>query len=112
MRLLVAHGADPIIPTIKPAGATRVGDNDRGERATCPTLPPVPVGGPGMPPLLAAAGVGYGKGFAGNAHRFAPGGMLRGRQVPGRGAAAPTSTPSTTRATPRSTTPRRAATTR
>ena len=29
-----------------------------------------------MPPLLAAAGVGYGEGFAGNSHRHAPGGML------------------------------------
>ncbi|MGH9350005.1 MAG: ankyrin repeat domain-containing protein, partial [Vicinamibacterales bacterium] len=29
-----------------------------------------------IPPLLAAAGAGYGEGFAGNAHRFAPGGML------------------------------------
>ena len=29
-----------------------------------------------MPPLLAAAGVGYGEGFAANAHRFAPTGML------------------------------------
>ena len=39
-------------------------------------LPPIPVGGPGIPPLLAAAGVGYGKGFAGNSHVFAPSGML------------------------------------
>jgi ankyrin repeat protein len=38
--------------------------------------PPVPVGGPGIPPLQAAAGSGYGEGFAGNAHRFAPSGML------------------------------------
>jgi ankyrin repeat protein len=34
------------------------------------------VGGPGIPPLLAAAGAGYGEGFAANAHRFAPTGML------------------------------------
>jgi ankyrin repeat protein len=27
-------------------------------------------------PLQAAAGVGYGEGFAANSHRFAPGGML------------------------------------
>ena len=39
-------------------------------------LPPIPVGGPGVPPLLAAAGQGYGEGFAANHHRFAPGGML------------------------------------
>ena len=35
-------------------------------------LPPVPEGGPGVLPLHAAAGVGYGEGFAGNAHRHAP----------------------------------------
>jgi len=40
------------------------------------TTPPVPVGGPGVPPLVAAAGSGYGEGFAANSHRFAPGGML------------------------------------
>ena len=31
---------------------------------------------PACRPLLAAAGVGYGEGFAGNSHRHAPGGML------------------------------------
>ena len=75
MKLLVAHGADPTVPTSKPAGRTRIGDNDREARETSP-LPQVPVGGPGIPPLLAAAGPGYGEGFAANAHRFAPGGML------------------------------------
>jgi ankyrin repeat protein len=77
MRLLVAHGADPHIPTTRPAGRTTRGDagqqtavEDRSGK------PPVPVGGPGIPPLQAAAGSGYGEGFAGNAHRFAPGGML------------------------------------
>ena len=39
-------------------------------------LPPVPVGGPGVTALQAAAGVGYGEGFAANSHRFAPTGML------------------------------------
>jgi hypothetical protein len=39
-------------------------------------LLPVPVGGPGIPVLHAVAGVGYGKGFAGNSHVFAPAGML------------------------------------
>ena len=75
MRLLVAYGADPSVPTSKPAGRTRVGDNERETRDVSP-LPQVPVGGPGVPPLLAAAGPGYGEGFAANAHRFAPGGML------------------------------------
>jgi ankyrin repeat protein len=40
------------------------------------TAPPVPAGGPGAFPIHAAAGVEYGEGFAGNAHRHAPGGWL------------------------------------
>jgi uncharacterized protein len=38
--------------------------------------PPIPFGGPGAFPLHAAAGVEYGEGFAGNAHRHAPDGWL------------------------------------
>jgi ankyrin repeat protein len=38
--------------------------------------PPVPHGGPGAFPIHAAAGVEYGEGFAGNAHRHAPGGWM------------------------------------
>jgi len=78
MKLLVAHGADPNVPTSRPAGRTTRGDpgqpqvpiEDKSGK------PPVPVGGPGIPPLQASAGTGYGEGFAGNAHRFAPTGML------------------------------------
>jgi ankyrin repeat protein len=77
MRLLVSFGADPNIPTAKPAGRTTRGVpgqltavQDNSGRA------PIPVGGPGIPPLQAAAGWGYGDGFAGNAHRFAPSGMM------------------------------------
>jgi ankyrin repeat protein len=77
MKLLVQHGADPAVPTMKPAGRTRGVEVDReGEMKDVSALPPLPVGGPGIPPLLAAAGAGYGEGFAANAHRFAPGGML------------------------------------
>jgi ankyrin repeat protein len=79
MKLLVSYGADPNIPTVKPAGRTRRDDGSREreqEAPAAPPLPAVPVGGPGIPPLLAAAGAGYGEGFAGNAHRFAPIGML------------------------------------
>jgi ankyrin repeat protein len=78
MKLLVAHGADPSIATIKPPpnsrfeqGGTRSGDGRDGSG-----MPPIPTGGPDIPPLLAAAGAGYGEGFAANAHRFAPTGML------------------------------------
>jgi len=40
-------------------------------------LPPVVVGGPAVYPIHAASGVGYGEGFAGNAHRHTPDGWLR-----------------------------------
>src|SRR5690606_35039253 len=79
MKLLVKYGADPTIPTAKPAvndrfrqGGVRSADESRDHSG----LPPVPTGGPDIPPLLAASGAGYGEGFAGNAHRFAPTGML------------------------------------
>ncbi|HEY7289306.1 MAG TPA: ankyrin repeat domain-containing protein [Vicinamibacterales bacterium] len=75
MKLLVAHGADPNIPSMKGAGRPRTGDGEREVTFTS-TKPPIPVGGPGIPPLVAAAGSGYGEGFAANSHRFAPTGML------------------------------------
>jgi ankyrin repeat protein len=76
MKLLAARGADPNIPTKRTPGRPRTGDV--GERAVQDVsgLPPVPVGGPAVPPLLAAAGQGYGEGFAANHHHFSPGGML------------------------------------
>jgi ankyrin repeat protein len=79
MKLLLSYGADPNIWTMKPPanlrfqqGGTRSGDASRDGTGR----PPVPTGGPDIPPLLAAAGAGYGEGFAANAHRFAPTGML------------------------------------
>jgi ankyrin repeat protein len=77
MKLLVSYGADPDIRTKRSAGRPRAGDVDRDVKDVS-GLPPVPVGGPGVTPLQAAAGVGYGEGFAANSHRFAPGGMLAG----------------------------------
>jgi ankyrin repeat protein len=74
MRLLVSFGADPAIPTIKPLSRRGPEDPSRGEDKT--GLPVLPVGGPGVTPLQAASGVGYGFGFAGNSHHFAPTGML------------------------------------
>jgi uncharacterized protein len=79
MNLLAARGADPNLPSTKPAqndrfrqGGTRSGDDSKDHSG----LQPVPTAGPDIPPLLAAAGAGYGEGFAANAHRFAPTGML------------------------------------
>ena len=76
MKLLVAYGADPNIPTAAPPERPETGDAGRRVVKDVSGLPPVRAGGPGVPPLLAAAGVGYGEGFAGNSHRFAPIGML------------------------------------
>ncbi len=74
MKLLVVFGADPSIPTIKAPSRRRPEDPSRGEDGS--GLPAVPVGGPSVTPLQAAAGVGYGFGFAGNSHHVAPGGMM------------------------------------
>ncbi|HEY2905113.1 MAG TPA: ankyrin repeat domain-containing protein [Vicinamibacterales bacterium] len=75
MKLLIAHGADPNIRSMKGAGRAFVADADRQVKDVS-GLPPVPLGGPAITPLQAAAGAGYGEGFAANSHRFAPGGML------------------------------------
>jgi len=98
MRLLVQRGANPNIATVAPAGnGNRSGtpldkiDGADGIRPVQPVapglwpatdassigpdpsgLPAVPAGGPGVYPIHAASGVGYGEGFAGNAHRHAP----------------------------------------
>ncbi len=70
MKLLVAHGADPSIATEKvPSRRYGRGGDDAPDASG---LPPVPVGGPAVYPIHAAAGVGYGQGFAGNAHRHVP----------------------------------------
>ena len=73
MKLLVASGADPDVPTRKPPERRRRGDDDGEDRSG---LPPVPVDGPAVWPIHAASGVGYGEGFAGNAHRHVPNGWL------------------------------------
>jgi len=98
MRLLVAYGADPTIPTkappprpprsgtpldktdasvssppVQPGGPALWPATDAASIGPDPSgLPPVPEGGPGVFPIHAASGVGYGEGFAGNAHRHAP----------------------------------------
>jgi uncharacterized protein len=106
MRLLVKYGADPNIPSqrtpppqLARAGASgadsaRVGvgvgggggGGGGGGRGQQP--PPVPASpeidsaakavppGIGVYPIHAAAGVGYGNGFAGNSHRHAPDGWM------------------------------------
>ena len=75
MKLLVSHGADPNIRTMKIAGRPRTGDGARDVKDVS-GLPPVAVGGPAITALQAASGAGYGEGFAANSHRFAATGML------------------------------------
>ncbi|HEY2151232.1 MAG TPA: ankyrin repeat domain-containing protein, partial [Vicinamibacterales bacterium] len=75
MKLLIAYGADPNIASMRTPGRVRTGDATREITDVAPTAP-VPVGGPGVAPLLAASGVGYGEGLAANHHRYAAGGML------------------------------------
>jgi len=81
MKLLVKHGADPHIPTMAPKAAVRRGPEGGGPGSDgskqaltveIPKLTAIPYGGPGASALHAAAGVEYGEGFAGNAHRHAP----------------------------------------
>lgn len=79
MKLLVAHGAEPGIPTRKPESRRRGRQFDGPDLAEVQDpsgLPEVPVGGPGVHPIHAAAGVGYGEGFAANIHRHVPGGWM------------------------------------
>src|SRR4029453_7493407 len=91
MKLLVRHGADPGIPSQRTPGAAQGGRGGggggggggagagRGPVSTDPAtdsaaraVPP----GIGVYPVHAAAGVGYGNGFAGNSHRHAPDGWM------------------------------------
>ena len=51
-------------------------DSVKAEEPDPSGLPPVPVGGPAVFAIHAASGVGYGEGFAGNAHRHVEDGWL------------------------------------
>ena len=76
MKLLVAHGADPHVPTRVPEVEPTDGIGPREDIEDVSGLPPVPQGGPAVSPLLAAAGVGYGAGFAGNSHKHVRDGFM------------------------------------
>ncbi|MEE2790120.1 MAG: ankyrin repeat domain-containing protein, partial [Acidobacteriota bacterium] len=70
MRLLLAYGANPNRSTLKVPSRRRPATPDPSG------LPPTPLGEPAVSPLLAASGVGYGQGFAGNSHRHVEDGWL------------------------------------
>jgi ankyrin repeat protein len=73
MKLLLASGAKADIPTIKPPARVRPGGAAPATPRQDPSgLAPVPDGGPGIPAIVAAAGVGYGQGYAANDHRHVP----------------------------------------
>jgi uncharacterized protein len=88
MKLLMNYGADPGIPSQRtPAQGGRGGGGGGGgggRAGGAPQLDPaidsaakaVPPG-IGVYPVHAAAGVGYGNGFAGNSHRHAPDGWMQ-----------------------------------
>ncbi|HXG89145.1 MAG TPA: ankyrin repeat domain-containing protein [Vicinamibacterales bacterium] len=76
MKLLVSYGADPNIPSIKPPGRPQTGDAGARDFKDVSGLPPIVMGGPAVPAIIAAAGAGYGEGFAANSRRHAPHGML------------------------------------
>ena len=76
MKLLMAYGADPNLPTLKPEIAPSDGIGPQEEKEDVSGLAPVPPGGDAVSPLLAAAGVGYGRGFAANSHRHHPAGSM------------------------------------
>ena len=79
MQLLLDRGADAAIPTMRPAGRRPLGDSGAAREAKDVSgLAPIPIGGPGVPPLQAAAGVGFGEGFAANSHIHSPAGFLPG----------------------------------
>ena len=56
MKLLVVARSGPGIPTVKGAGRPPTDDGVREYKDVSP-MPKVPLGGPGVPPLVAAAGV-------------------------------------------------------
>ena len=72
MRLLIAAGADPEIPTLKVPSRRFSFRPTGGSKEDQSGLDPVPVGGPAVWPIHAASGVGYGEGFAANSHSHAP----------------------------------------
>ena len=89
MRLLVSYGADPNVPSLRAPqtgrGAGGAGGGGGGGRGQAPPPPLDPAidsaakavpPGIGVYPIHSAAGVGYGNGFAGNAHRHAPEGWM------------------------------------
>ena len=71
MKLLVAHGAESGLATMKVPGRRR-----GPVREDLSGLPSLADGDPAVFPIHAASGVGYGESFAGQAHRHVPDGWM------------------------------------
>ncbi len=76
MRLLMDNGADPEIPTEKVPERRRRMAQGGADGVDPSGLPDIPLGGPAVFPIHAASGVGYGLGFAANAHEHTPEGWI------------------------------------
>jgi ankyrin repeat protein len=71
MRLLIEHGADPTVSTMK-APSRRSAFTPAGSQTDPSSLSPVALGGPDVHPIHAVTGHAYGTSFAGVSHRHAP----------------------------------------
>jgi len=81
MRLLHSYGADPNIWTIKLPRRNFFGpqtqpDEEEEDEVDPSGLPEVPIGGPGIHPIHAASGVGFGTSRVAQQHRSVPDGWL------------------------------------
>jgi ankyrin repeat protein len=81
MELLLQHGADPSIPTYKPAGQPQyfidMPAPEIENLGDLSGLPPIPAGGPGVYPIHAASGFGGTQvARAGNSQRHVPDGWI------------------------------------
>ncbi len=88
MKLLVKFGADITLPSQRtpvtggrgggrpPGGGGGFGPPPQRNLPEIDSLAKIAPVGPGVFPIVAAAGVGYGNGFAGNSHRHAPDGWM------------------------------------
>ena len=113
MRLLVAAGADPNVPTMKPAGPRALRRHARAARSGRPVRPAAGAGRRSVgdarctpPPASATARASAPTRIASRRPACSPPSSTSSRS------SAPTSTPPITKATPRCTMPRRAATTK
>ena len=72
MRLLKKHGANPHMATKKIPERKRRRPGPEDEKLKQKDIPQIPVGGPYVYPIHAAAGAGYGQYFMAHAHRHVP----------------------------------------